>query len=518
MNRQSLCGWIVAFVVASASFVHAQRSSRGLDAGTANRSSRPNVVFIRTDDQTTTDLYVRTPTGVPVMRNVLQRLAARGTTFTNSFVTISLCCPSRAAFLTGQYAHNNHVFNNAPPMGGWAALDAAHTLAVWMQAAGYDTVHIGKYLNGYGPAGAGGGGTGGGNGGGGGDGETGPPSGPASIAVPPGWTEWYTTFTAMYFGYSIDENGVLVHYGSSDRDYNTDVLTDKAVSFIERHASSTRPFFLVLDYQAPHNQPVLLPGSPSLPVPAPRHAGTMSRYRMHWPPSFNEADISDKPRWLQSHAQFDPADVDALALFGQLRLESLLAVDEGVGRVVDMLENTGKLADTVIIYTSDNGFQIGEHRLFGKNYPYEESMRVPLIVCAPGAIEGQVRREIVANIDYAPTIVELAHATPTIEMDGRSLLPLLSGATVAWRREILIEDAGQVFTGLRGESYMYTQYDYDHTGSIDDRELYILSRMTPSSVVDSYELANQQGNPMYASTVVRLQRLLEGLTHLHGTR
>jgi arylsulfatase A-like enzyme len=515
MKQQSLCGWIVAVVVVLASSDRAQSSSDAAGARMASRSSRPNVVFIRTDDQTTSDLYARTPDGVPIMRNVLQRLAAHGTTFANSFVTISLCCPSRAAFLTGQYAHNNHVYNNAPPMGGWAALDAAHTLAVWLHDAGYDTVHVGKYLNGYGPGGAGGGTGGGGTGG---DGETGPPTGPTSIAVPPGWTEWYTTFNQDYFGYPIDENGRLVGYGGSDRDYNTDVLTDKAVSFIERHASATRPFFLVLDYQAPHNQPVLIPGSPSLPVPAPRHAGMLDRYRMHWPPSFNELDISDKPRWLQVHEHIDPEGVDALARFGQLRLESLLAVDEGVGRVLDMLEETGKLADTVIFFTSDNGFQLGEHRLVGKNFPYEESLRVPLVVRAPGAIEGQVRREIVANIDYAPTIVELAHAEPTLRMDGRSLAPLLLGANVNWRRELLIEDAAQTFSGLRGESYMYTQYDYHHDGTIDDRELYILERTAQGLVADPDELENQQGNPLFASTLVRLERLLDGLKHLHGAR
>jgi arylsulfatase A-like enzyme len=510
MRKQSSCGQFVAFVTIfwfSTAVVHARSSSAstGTRPGVALRASPPNIVFIRTDDQTTSDLHARTPDGVPIMRNVLERLAAHGTTFTNSFVSISLCCPSRAAFLTGQYAHNNHVFNNAPPNGGCGALDAANTLAVWMQNAGYDTVHVGKYLNGYGL------------GGNGGDGETGPPLIPPTTAVPPGWTEWYTTFTANYFGYPLDENCVLVNYGGSERDYNTDVLTGKAVEFIERHAAATRPFFLVLDYQAPHNQPVLIPGQPSVPVPAPRHAGMLDRYRPHWPPSFNEADISDKPRWLQTHAPWSADDIDAVAHFNQLRLESLFAVDEGVGRVLDMLERTGKLEDTVVFYTSDNGFQLGEHRLVGKNYPYEESLRVPLVVRAPGRIEGQERRELVANIDYAPTIVELARATPTLTMDGRSLVPLLDGATVAWRRELLIEDAAQVFSGLRGASYMYTEYDYNHDGIIDDREFYVLERGSRDLPSDANELENEQGNPIVASTLARLQRLLDALQHLHGT-
>jgi arylsulfatase A-like enzyme len=523
MREKSSCGRFPAFVtifVCSAALVHARPSAgstseRSSDAstggrpGVALRPSRPNIVFIRTDDQTTSDLYARTPDGVPIMRNVLERLAAHGTTFTNSFVSIALCCPSRAAFLTGQYAHNNHVFDNAPPNGGCGALDAANTLAVWMQNAGYDTVHVGKYLNGYGL---------GGNGGNGGDGETGPPLNPPTTAVPPGWTEWYTTFTANYFSYAIDENGVLVNHGASERDYNTDVLTEKAVGFIERHATATRPFFLVLDYQAPHNQPVLIPGQPSVPVPAPRHAGTLDRYRPHWPASFDEADISDKPRWLQTHAPWSADSIDAVARLEQLRLESLLAVDEGVGRVLDMLERTGKLEDTVVFYTSDNGFQLGEHRLVGKNYPYEESLRVPLVVRAPGKIAGEERRELVANIDYAPTIVELARATPTITMDGRSLVPLLAGAPVAWRRELLIEDALQVFSGLRGAGYMYTEYDYDHDGTVDDRELYVLERGSRELPSDANELENQQGNPVVATTLLRLQRLLEGLKHLHGTR
>jgi arylsulfatase A-like enzyme len=163
----------------------------------------------------------------------------------------------------------------------------------------------------------------------------------------------------------------------------------------------------------------------------------------------------------------------------------------------------------VVFYTSDNGFQQGEHRLTGKGFPYEESMQVPLIVRAPGGIEGQHRSELVGNIDYAPTIVEMAQAVPLLAMDGQSLVPLLRGTPVHWRREFLIEDQHQVFTGVRTANFMYTQYDYNHDGVPEETELYVLAPESPNQPSDPNEMQNQQGNPIFISTEARLQDFIE---------
>src|SRR5439155_6954337 len=221
------------------------------------RQRPPNVVVIMTDDQDVASMRV-----IP---NVQRLIAAQGVTFVNSFVNLSLCCPSRATFLTGQYAHNHGVLSNALPAGGYQKLDHSHTLPVWLQRAGYATVHIGKYLNSYG-------------------------LNMDQRTIPPGWSEWYGALdpsTYNYLDFSLNENGKIVHYGRNPTTYQTDVYTQKALDIIKRRAPSSQPFFLWVAYLAPHN----IPG----PVPAPRHAGRFKNEPLPTPPSFNEQDVSDKP-------------------------------------------------------------------------------------------------------------------------------------------------------------------------------------------------------------------------------
>jgi N-acetylglucosamine-6-sulfatase len=253
----------------------------GTTALIAPAAAQTNIVVIMTDDMRLDDLDVMTET---------QALIGEGTTFRNNYATFPLCCPSRATFITGQYAHNHGVFANRPPNGGYTALDHTNTLAVWLQAAGYYTSHIGKYLNGYGL-------------------DT-PPT-----LVPPGWTDWQglvDNTTYRMYNYTINDNGSLVTYGEAATDYQTDVLADRAVETINQ-AAPNHPFFLSIAPAPPHRtgiagpQPAPRhggtfdsePGSAG-PQPAPDDVGAFGNEPLPKPPSFNEADISDKPAFFRN--------------------------------------------------------------------------------------------------------------------------------------------------------------------------------------------------------------------------
>jgi N-acetylglucosamine-6-sulfatase len=353
-------------------------------AGSTQAPARPNVLVIMTDDQTVES--------VRVMANVRALLAAQGTTFENSFASFPLCCPSRATFLTGQYAHNHAVMGNAAPAGGYEKLDHTNTLPVWLQRAGYRTVHIGKYLNGYGRR--------------------------SATEVPPGWTEWYGSVdpsTYQFYNYTLNENGRTVRYGADPASYQADVYTRKAVDAVRRLAPGG-PFFLNVAYLAPHSggpRESDDPANLATPVPAPRHRNRFAAEPLPVTPAFNEADVSDKPRGIRNRSVIGPGRVAAITEEYRQRLESLLAVDEGVAEVVAALRATGELDNTLIVFTSDNGFFHGEHRVrTGKVLHYEPSTRVPLILRGPGIPRAAVRRQLVANIDLAPTIVSAARAAP----------------------------------------------------------------------------------------------------------
>src|ERR671915_1296004 len=346
--------------------------------GANSQRARTNVVVIMTDDQTVESLRV--------MANVRTLLAGQGTTFENSFASFSLCCPSRATFLTGQYAHNHGVLGNSPPEGGYARLDSSNTLPVWLQRAGYRTIHIGKYLNGY--------------------------PGANRTHVPPGWTEWYGSIdpsTYRFYDYTLNENGRLVTYGSDPASYQADVYSRKAVDAIRRLAPATTPFFLSVAFLAPHSGGPRESDDPrnfATPVPAPRHRNRYGSEPLPQPASFNEADVSDKPAGIRSRPLLGAQQIANVTENYRQRLGSLLAVDEAVASMVTALRETGELDRTLIVFTADNGFFHGEHRVpSGKVLLYEPSIRVPLIIRGPGIPPGQHVTELAANVDLAPTIV-----------------------------------------------------------------------------------------------------------------
>jgi N-acetylglucosamine-6-sulfatase len=470
--------------LAAALLVAAGIASTTATAHRVIEQKRPNIVVIMTDDENVENMRF--------MANVHRLIAANGVTFDNSFVSLSQCCPSRSTFLTGQYAHNHGVLNNSEPNGGYYALDNSNTLAVWLQKAGYFTTLIGKYLNQYGTR--------------------------NPIEIPPGWSDWHGLRDPYhYYDYRISENGVLRAYVNT---YQTDQLTQEAVSAIRAHAASTRPFFLWLTYVAPHSSTPEDSGAgdkgahtapPSPPVPAPRTRGAFANVPLPRPPSFNETDVSDKPAAVRRLPLLTPGAIAATTAYYHDRAESLLSVDQGVQEILDALSNVGALDNTFVVFTSDNGWMQGEHRITeGKRVPYEPSIRVPLIVRGPGVPAGVHLPQIVANIDLAPTIVDLADAVPGRTMDGLSFLPLLKNRNLWFGRDLLIESptkslAAMPFRGIRTPRYVYVEYYYQPPES----ELYDLAK-------DPFELQNVAKDPAYAKVRAELAARLARLRACRG--
>jgi N-acetylglucosamine-6-sulfatase len=365
----------------------------------------PNVILILTDDAAAGDLKY--------MPNLREEMIEGGTTFENSFVTNSLCCPSRATTLRGQYVHNHQVLSNEPPRGGFQKFrflgHENSTMATWMQVGGYRTAFFGKYMNGY-----------------------------AETHVPPGWDEWYG-ISGNFLSNDLNENGHMVNY-DPDRYHLDDVLSERAAGYVERTAgadppffATDRPFLMWLGTKAPH-QPA---------TPAPRHEDTLENVELPRPPSFDEEDVSDKPRWIRDNPPLRPDQVAYMDELHRKRLQSMMAVDDMIGDLFDSLRESGELEDTYVFFTSDNGFHLGQHRLgAGKWTAYEEDIRVPLVVRGPGVPEGEKLPHTVLNNDLAPTFADLGGVDPPKFVDGRSLAPLLDGTPTPeedWRQRFLVE-------------------------------------------------------------------------------
>jgi arylsulfatase A-like enzyme len=424
-------------------------------------AARPNIVLIMTDDE---DVAIHSH--MPKTKALIED---RGTRFEKFFVSYPFCCPSRASILRGQYAHNTGIVGNEPPFGGYAKFrdlgGDESTLATWLRAAGYRTAMVGKYLNGYNPE---------------------------KHPVPPGWSDWYVAGSTGHpsYNYWLSENGTPVFYGQEPQDYLNDVLTRKSEEVIRSASAADEPFFLFVLPLTPHS-----PG-----VAAPRHVGTFANAELPRSPAFDEVDVSDKPALIQALPRLDATTVAHMEGEYRRRLDSLQSIDDMVEAIVDTLTATGELENTYIVYTSDNGFSMGDHRLpSGKVYPYESNLRVPAAMRGPGVPEGQVVDAMVLNSDLAPTFAELAGITVPGLVDGRSFLPLLEDADAPWRQSFLVERRqfedqmvrlarrqgvsdeelarAAVFDGLRWGDRLYVEYG---TG---ERELYDLA-------ADPYQLSN----------------------------
>jgi arylsulfatase A-like enzyme len=425
------------------------------------RTERPNVLIILVDDMRSDGLWAL-PT--------LQRLAERGVTFSRHFVTTPLCCPSRASILTGRYARNHGVLANNPPLGGAAVFDDSSTLATWLQSAGVRTGLIGRYLNGY-----------------------------ASESVPRGWDFWFALWQANeqysnYYNYRVTDNGTRRFYGSREEMYSTRILAEQATRFLGEETN--RPFMLFLAPRAPH-------GSPATPDHL--DAGTYKELDFPLPPSYNEADVSDKPRRLSRLASLSKDTLEELEIIRRRQFEALAGVDRALGRIVETLRGDGRLGKTWIIFTSDNGLTLGEHRRdVHKSCPYEECSRVPLVIIPPDSWAGRPRVEsrLVANIDLAPTIVEIMSVQPSAQFDGRSLLPVLDESSAGWRDALVLEmlkdEDGDRFQAIRTPDRKYVRYP-DGEEELYDEES------------DPYELENLAADPSRADEKARLIERLEAL-------
>ncbi|HJU57328.1 MAG TPA: sulfatase [Actinomycetota bacterium] len=437
----------------------------------------PNIVLIYTDDQRWDELSF--------MPTVTSEIARRGVTFANAFAVNPWCCPSRVSVLRGQYSHSTQIYKNQGSFGGFAnvrklGLDQS-TIATWLQAAGYRTALMGKYLNGY--------------------------NGDAVLSyVPPGWDSWMAFETSPgevpYFDYRMSVDGQIRSFGSNETDYSTDVLARDADAFI-RSTPADQPLYLHLTPVAPHTPRTPAPRYLKAPCPA-----------RSLPESVGEFDMSDKPRYAQAWT-WDQSKQVAASTRWIKSCRALLATDDLVEAVLAALADTGRLANTLIVYASDNGELLGEHRRFGKVVPYEESIRIPLVMRfdAGGVLTGTTRTRLAANIDITATFVDAAGVTPPYTLDGRSLLPLARGAQTTWRSGLLIEhfdtpgatDFIPSYCAIRTPRDMYIRYDTDDEPLFE--ELYDLS-------TDPLQLTNLMAGSPNDAVLSRRDALLARLRQL----
>ncbi|HKT03168.1 MAG TPA: sulfatase [Rugosimonospora sp.] len=454
-------------------------------ADTHPAAARPNIVFVLTDDLSW-NLVQYLPQ--------VQALQSAGMTFTDYVVTDSLCCPSRSSILSGRFPHDTGVFTNGGSDGGFAYFhghgEEADTFATALRARGYRTAMMGKYLNGYLPAGTEGG---------------------TQPYVPPGWSEWDVAGNGYpEFNYNLNQNHTVVHYGSTPADYLTDVLAGKGATFISSAARAHTPFLLEVATFAPH--------APY--TPAPRDANDFPGLTAPRGPAYDTLP-TDAPPWLASRAPLTAGEQQAIDVAFRKRAQAVQAVNDLIGTLRAALTAAGVAGDTYLVFSSDNGYHMGEYRLNpGKMTAFDTDVRVPLVVAGPGVPAGKASGAAVANIDLAPTFEQLGGAATPATVDGRSLVPLLRGGSGAgWRTGDLVEHHGPdtqagdpdlpapnsgnppSYEALRTDTYTYVEY-------VDgSREYYDLTR-------DPQELHNIVGTLSPARSA-QLHTALAGLENCH---
>lgn len=488
--------------------------------GIAGAAGKPNIVLIMADDLdvTASEYWERADRAGKddPLKKTRALIRDQGITFANAFAPNPICCPSRASLLTGRFGHNTGVLTNSGDQGGRATFanrgGEAHSLAPWLQGHGYRTAIVGKYLNGIS--------------------ET-------PTVIPPGWSDWFVfvdNFVNEYKGYDylVNENGTVVYRGWDEDDYSTDYVRNRSLEFIDEAAAGDEPFFLYVSATAPH-----------LPLPpAKRHLlHPYALAPLPQRPNTHELDILDKPLWLTSSGiQRNVESIAWSPVDYRLRQGSLYALDELVEAVVNKLQQTGELENTYIIFLSDNGYNLGSHRLIHKMAPYEESIRIPWIVRGPGIPAGVTKNQTVLITDFAPTVLEWAGIThpeslsgaPSPARDGASLTPLLgTGNPATWRRDFTIQYASRgfingvgaelppsvwTFSGMDIPSYLairennYKLIKWDATLGTQ-WELYDLRN-------DPYELNNLLANPLNwllkKPTIERLKNRMQELSTCEG--
>lgn len=435
--------------------------------------TRPNVLMITVDDAS--------PLNLRYMPKVRHLIADRGVKLTNGVAPTAICVPARASLLTGQYAHNHGAHAISGPQAGFDDFVDDETLPVWLQRAGYDTMFIGKYLNGYGQA----------------DGSYN--SHPSY--VPPGWTDWRAAVggsTTNYLAPTINHDGRV----SQVRGYNSDLFSRYTVEQLREPARRKRPWFMMVNYVAPHAGGPKEAGDPEwrlgTPVPATRHRGLFGFLQLPRTPNMFEADTSDKTAASKTKVRLPRRARAAARVDHQQRVESLLAVDEAVAKAVRTLRKTRQLGDTVIIFSSDNGYLIGQHNRFAKPRHYEESQKVPMVLAGPGIPKGRRVATQVTNPDLATTVAAIAGARPGRLQDGVDIRPLLRQGLrnrvvpiKAWETK----DGSQVrYEGVRTHNWTYVRFGNG------EEELY-------NHQQDPYQLSNVAGQKDHLHTILRMRHL-----------
>ncbi len=490
-----------------------------------------------TDDMATTD--------VAHMPNVRRLLAKQGTTFADAVDSFPLCCPARATFITGQYAHNNGVIGNFYPYGWYGMPDRGNTLPAWLDKAGYKTAMIGKWLNGYGALD--------------GHGE-----------IPEGFDIWRGLLDVSaydYYNFLMNANGVLRSWGDADfarklvefaslevspppsktvsdllkrltavmgpgpykywgtedpANYSPDVTGRMTTELVKAQRKSNKPFFIWWSPAAPHREDVattLMGREGPDPRPPKRYEELSKTFVLPQPPSFNEADLSDKPSNLTKKAPLlTKEQIEQLQLDYQGRIGSLLAVDDHVGKLVKTLKSTGQLSNTMIMFLSDNGWMQGEHRINGDKFlPYEESLRIPLIIRGPEVPRGKTIHGQVGNIDLAPTLLDAARAKSGRLMDGVSLMPTIREPKRRPDRVLQIEALAPLFAG----PIPVNAWDRPYKGVRTNRYTYVVWTETGEEELydrrlDPGQLSNLAKDPSYAEIKANLGLKLSQLESCRG--
>ena len=439
---------------------------------------RPNIVFILIDDLRWDELGIA---GHPYIKSPnIDRIGKEGAVFRNAFMTTPLCSPSRASFLTGQYAHKHGITDNVDRS---AASHQLRTFPQLLHESGYETAFIGKWHMGN------------------------------DDKPRPGFDRWVSfRGQGTYLDAELNEDGKLVKSSG----YITDILDGFAVEFIKRR--HTRPFLIYLAHKAIHPEVTQNDdGSVNLNdaerfIPAPRHEKAFAGEAIPRRPSYGRAP-EDKPALLRQSGSLPSLGLATVTPDRAIleRQRTLLAIEDGVGEILKALQETGQLENTIIVFTSDNGYFYGEHGLsVERRLAYEESIRLPLLVRYPKVIKpGTVRDEFALNIDLAPTLLSLTGVMVPPNMQGRSLVPLLKGARPAWRNSFLIEYySDKVFPRIVQMGYKAVRnqrWKYIHYQELDGMdELYDLKS-------DPYEMKNLVHEPGAKKALAELKHELERL-------
>lgn len=438
-----------------------------------------NVLFLTVDDAAVGDLAA-----MPTARSLL---GDAGTTYTQAVAPTPICVPSRASMITGQHADNHGAHTISGPRGGADSFEDSATLPVVLEEAGYDTLMIGKYLNGWGADG--------------------------DLEPPPGWTHWRGTVDPTTYSFFTPTLSIDGRSRSFFR-YGSDLFSDLLETFLREPGRSARPWFGWVNFVAPHT------GSPNVrseppnrfahclvdrpvrvPVPAPRHEGADAFTPLPATPDlFAESEAGaaslDGPGWTLCGREM-------VQRAHQLRLESLRAVDEAVGRAVATLEEIGQLEDTLVLLVSDNGFVTGQHNRYGKLVPYDQILRVPVLARGPGFEAGARESASITMADLATTVAAHAGVRPGRVQDGYPASDLPRNRIVPLVAWPVRDGTRPLYRGMRTARFTHARFT-------DGRELLF------DRAVDPAELRNLVDDPAYAETLRAARTATETLAGCAG--